>query len=173
MPAESKSVGDLGREAGQLEYFWRQLCMGTSFSKISCNIMISSNIILSNVLAPTKVMWSYFFDSIIISLTVIKVNCYMYVNSVISFPSMRQFDILWNILHYFYFLTGQGRVIGEHIQSYVHHLEGCSSISCNLEWFVDNIIDIWIHPLGLVSNFRLKSGGTSGASIAPPRRRQN
>ena len=39
--------------------------------------------------------------------------------------------------HYFYFLTAQGKMIGEHILSSFHHLEGFWSIFCNLEGFID------------------------------------
>ena len=50
-------------------------------------------------------------------------------------------------------------MISDHILSYFQHLEGCWPISCILEGFVDNINDIWIHPLGVDLQFCLKSGG--------------
>ena len=42
------------------------------------------------------------------------------------------------------------------------HLEGFVDNFSHLEGFVDNITDIWIHPLGVVSNFCLESGGSEG-----------
>ena len=48
---------------------------------------------------------------------------------------------------------GARRVIGEHILSYVHHLEGFGPISGNFEGFVDNITNIWSLPLGVILNF--------------------